>query len=206
MLLLVRRIAVLVIASLAVAGCTESEGTPAAPTVPTAVSTTTTTAPIDVSVIPPTIDGPYLTAVLAALDQVDGDATRMIVAAKNLTPAAADYLNAIYSDEALKQEADGWFESLADDPQLGGVRSNPGDRRTVVERVIAASPTCVWLAVQRDYSARNVEAVPTRIEYLALQPIDATNDPRKLNPTPWMITIDGFRADGKEPSNPCPAG
>ena len=143
MLPAVRVLAALLVGTVAVAGCRTSEGTPAEPTVPTAASTTATTAPIDVSVIPPTIDEPYLTAVLAALDEVDGEATRMIVAAKNITPASADYLNAIYSDESLQRETDGWFESLADDPELLGVRPDPGNRRTTVERVIAAAPHCV---------------------------------------------------------------
>lgn len=90
MLPAVRVLAALLVGTVAVAGCRTSEGTPAEPTVPTAASTTATTAPIDVSVIPPTIDEPYLTAVLAALDEVDGEATRMIVGAKNITPASAD--------------------------------------------------------------------------------------------------------------------
>ncbi|HVM05939.1 MAG TPA: hypothetical protein VM242_12275 [Acidimicrobiales bacterium] len=200
-----RGIVAVLVTTVAAAGCSGGKATPAEPTVPTAVSTSSTTAPIDVSVIPPTIDEPYLNAVLAALDEVDSEATRMIVAAKNLTPPAAEYLNAIYSDEAMRREADGWFESLADDPQLSGIRPNPGKRRTVVDRVIVASPGCVWMAVRRDYSARNVKAVPDRLEYIALRPLDSSNDPRKINPTAWMITTDGFRADGLEPSNPCPA-
>lgn len=201
----VRGAAAAVLILTALAGCTSSSGSTPDPTVPTAPSQSSTTAATpDVSVIPPAIDEPYLNAVLAALDEVDGDATRAIYEAKRLTPEAADLLNAIYSDEALQLEADGWFASLADDLELKGIRPNPGDRRTVVDRVIAASPSCVWLEVRRDYSARNVERSPSRPEYVALQPIDRSNDPRRVNPTPWMITVDGFRADGTEPSGPCP--
>jgi hypothetical protein len=199
----VRGIVAVLLTALAVAGCTESKGTPAEPTVPTAVSTSSTTAPIDVSVIPPTIDEPYLTAVLAALDEVDSEATRMIHAAKNITPAAADYLNAIYSDDEFKRQVDRWYASFAHDLELKGIRPSPGNRKTTIERIIAASPACVWLAIKRDYTAVNVNPVPDRIEYLGMRPLDAANDLRGVNPTAWMVIVDGYRQDGAEPSNPC---
>lgn len=199
----VRGIVAVLLTALVVAGCTESEGTPAEPSVPTAVSTSPTAAPIDVSVIPPTIDEPYLTAVLAALDEVDSEATRMIYAAKNITPAAADYLNAIYSDDEFKRQVDNWYLSLAEDLELKGIRPTPGNRKTSIERVIAASPSCVWVAVTRDYSAVNIDPGPDRVEYTALEPVDRANDPRRVNRTAWMITDDGFLDDGSEPPNPC---
>ena len=198
-----RTVATVVIAALAFAGCEKSEGAPPEPTVPTAPSTTSTTAPIDVSVIPPVIDEPYLTAVLAALDEVDSEATRMIHAAKNITPAAADYLNAIYSDDEFTRQADRWYDSLAEDVELKGIRPSPGNRVTEVERIIDARPDCVWLAVKRDYSAVNFDAGVDIVEYVALQPLDRSNDRRGVNRTSWMITTDGFRHDGTEPSNPC---
>lgn len=202
----VRAVAVVLVAGLAVAACDASDGSPAEPTVPTAPSTSPTTAPIDVSVIPPVIDEPYLTAVLAALDEVDGEATRMIVAAKNLTPAAADYLNAIYSDDEFTRQADVWYLSIADDLELKGIRSPPGNRKTKVDRIIAASPKCVWLAVKRDYSAVNVDPGPDDTEYVALQPLDRSNDLRQVNRTAWMITDDVLLEDRSEPENPCPPG
>lgn len=200
----VRGTVAVLITALAVTGCTRSEGTPAEPTVPTAVSTSSTTAPIDVSVIPPVIDEPYLTAVLAALDEVDSEATRMIVAAKNLTPAAADYLNAIYSDEEFTRQVDLWYASFAHDLELKGIRPSPGNRVTRIERIIDVSARCVWLAVKRDYSAVEFDPGPDRNEYVALQPLDRSNDLRGVNRTAWMITVDGFREDRSEPSNPCP--
>jgi len=90
---------------------------------------------------------------------VDSEATRMIVAAKNLTPAAADYLNAIYSDEEFTRQVDRFAEDL----RLGGIRPSPGNRVTTVERIIGASPSCVWLAVRRDYSAVNFDPGPRRV-------------------------------------------
>ena len=200
----VRGLAALVVVTLAVAGCTGSEGTPAEPTVPTAASTSSTTAAVDVSVIPQSIDEAYLTAVLAAIDEVDSEATRLIVAAKNLTPAAAEYLNAIYSDEEFTNQTELWYASFAEDLQLGGIRASPGNRKTTIERVIDASPICVWLAVRRDYSEVNLDPGPEDTEYVALRPLDRSNDPRGLNRTAWMITDDGMLADRSEPENPCP--
>jgi hypothetical protein len=197
------RIGVAVGIALVLAACAGGDDETPDPTVPTAVSTTSTTATPDVSVIPDRIDEPYLNAVLAALDQVDGDATRIIHSTKRLPPDAADLLNAIYSDEWFRVVTDNWFESLGMDPQLGGIRANPGNRRTTVERVISASPQCVWIAVRRDRSAVNVEPGPTRTEYVSLQPLDPENNKGNVNPTPWMITGDGYRQDGSEPSNPC---
>ncbi|MFP5375807.1 MAG: hypothetical protein ACLGIO_03365 [Acidimicrobiia bacterium] len=192
-----------VVVALAVAGCSQSAGAPPEATVPTAPPTSPTTAPVDVSVIPEVIDERYLTAVLAALDEVDSEATRMIVEAKNVTPAAADYLNAIYSDEETTRQVDRWIASFAHDPELGGIRPSPGNRVTTIDRVISASPSCVWLAVRRDYSAVNFDPGPDRVEYVALEPLDPTNDVRRVNRTAWMITTDGFRRDGAEPSDPC---
>ncbi|MGH9152373.1 MAG: hypothetical protein ACRD03_08265 [Acidimicrobiales bacterium] len=197
--------ATVLVVALAVAGCTQSAGAPPGATVPTAPPTSPTTAPVDVSVIPEVIDEAYLTAVLAALDEVHGESMRLIVAAKTVTPEAADYLNAIYGDEEFSLQVDLWYASFARDPELNGMRPSPGDRRTTIERIIAASPTCVFLAIKRDYSAAEFEPRPDRLEYVMLQPLDQSNDLRGVNPTAWMITLDGSRSDGAEPTNPCPS-
>lgn len=199
-----RPLAVLMVGALALPACSDGkDGGAADPTVPTAASTTATSAVPDVSVIPEKIDEAYLNAVLVALDEVDGQATRIIVATKRFPPEAADLLNSIYSDEAFDLEAEVWFDSIARDPELKGIRPNPGNRKTIVERLISASPSCVWMAVKRDYSARNFNPGPDRIEYVALQILDRSNDAQRRNTTPWMITTDGYRQDGTEPSNPC---
>jgi hypothetical protein len=173
------------------------------PTVPTAVSTSSTAAAPDVSVIPEKIDEPYLNAVLAALDKVDGDAVRIIHQTKRFPPEAADRLNAIYSDQRFQIQADAWFEAIADDPQLSAIKPNPGNRKTTVERVISSSPSCVFMAVSRDQSANSVTPGPSSTQYVGLRPLDTSNDPKHFNPTAWMMTVDGFNPDGSEPKNPC---
>lgn len=191
----------------ALSGCDDNAVSTADPTVPTAASSSTSsTAPApDVSAIPETIDEPYLNAVLAALDEVDGEATRIIKASKRIFPEAADVLNSIYSDEAVLIQTQNWADSIVRDPELGGVRPEPGNRRTTVERIIAASPTCVWLATKRDRSTVNVNPGPTRTTYIAMKPLDPSNDPNDVNRTAWMIVQEGLLSDGSEPPNPCPA-
>lgn len=208
---LVRTVAVATL-GLGLSACNDGGPAPADPTVPTAVSSSSsvaTTAPSsttktpDVSVIPATIDAAYLNAVLAALDEVDGQATRIIKADKRFSTAAADLLNAIYSDGAFSKQSEAWYSALSEDPDLTHLIANPGNRRTTVDRVLTASPQCVWIAVTRDHSASASSPAPPDDEYLTLRPLDRTNDPAKVNPSPWMIDAEGATKDGSEPSNPC---
>lgn len=194
------------VAAAVTAGCTGGGATPADPTVPTAASTTattTSTTTVGIATIPAVIDEPYLNRVLAALDEVDGMATRVIVAHKELVPEAAEILNAIYSDHEFTEQVDVWLNTLGRDPQLSGIRSDPGPRQTTVERLIVSSPRCVWLAVRRDYSATAAASTRASTEYVSLRPKGASNDPTHRNPTAWMIHVDGFNEDGSEPENQC---
>ena len=125
---LVRPVTVGGLAGVALAACTGGGATPAEPSVPTAVSSTSTasvasvatTAP-DVSAIPAKIDEAYLNAVLAALDEVDGQATRIIKAAKNVPVETTDLLNSIYSDKEALIQSKSRIDALVRDPQLAGL-------------------------------------------------------------------------------------
>lgn len=193
-------------AAVVLAGCSgEGEGN-VSPTVPSSVSTTSTTAVPDVSVIPEVINEAYLNAVLAALDAVNGEAVRIIVATKRFPPDAADHLNAIYSDEEFQIQAEAWLTALAKDRQLSSIKPDPGNRKTTVRRIISASRECVWSEVERDHSGSSTMPVTPRPQYVALRPLDRSNDPRKLNPTAWMIAVEGFNQDGSEPGNQCEDG
>ena len=185
--------------------CTGSGAKTPDPTVPTSATrpTTRTTAVADIATIPAVIDAPYLNRVLAALDGVETAAVRVILATKDVPPEAARIFNAIYSDEWFTREVNAWIDALGQDPKLSSIKDPPGDRRTTVNRLIATSPRCVWMAVNRDYTLSDVHP-RTRTEYVALQPLDHSNDPDHHNPTAWMITADGFQKDGSEPANPCP--
>lgn len=198
-----RRQIALVVGFVLLAGCTGGQAAAPDPTVPTRPATVPTTATPDVSKVPVSIDAAYVTAVLAALDEVDGRATRLIVSAKKVTPEAVDLLQAIYSHQQLENELAIWVSSIADDPGFTGVLPNPGSRRTAVKEILAVRPNCLWLAVGRDYSKVNVVPGPDRTEYVALQPIDRVDDPGHVNPTPWTMTVNGLRRDGTPPSSPC---
>lgn len=177
------------------------------PTVPTAVpSSTSSTAPAapDITVVPAIIDEPYVNAVLAALDEIDGRATRIIVSTKSVPKEALTLLQAIFGTEQFLLESGSWLESLRQDPQLTNVRPDAGARVTTAERIIAASRSCIWLAVRRDRSGVNVDPGPSRTEYVELRPVDRANDPGGFNRTPWAIVDDGRTEDDSEPANPCP--
>lgn len=176
-------------------------------TVPTAVSSSTSSTAVaapDITVVPATIDEPYVNAVLAALDEIDGRATRMIVATKTVPEEALGLLRAILGNDEFLIESREWVDALARDPQGTGFHPNPGNRLTTVERILTRSPTCIWMAVQRDRSKVNIDPGPVRTEYVALERLEASNDPTRTNATPWAILVDGLAADGSEPANPCP--
>ncbi|MDP9071259.1 MAG: hypothetical protein M3N68_08225 [Actinomycetota bacterium] len=178
----------------------EDEADPGA-TVPTEVTTSTTV--IDVSTIPAVIDEAYLNRVLEALDAVDGMATKIIVERKRFPPDAAALLHSIYDDEEFQDQVEIWAKTLASNPELSSFNPNPGNRRTIVQRIISRSSDCVWMAVSRDYSAAARDAPAARTEYIALRPTNHARDPKRLNPTAWIITFDGFNEDGSEPAGQC---
>ena len=168
-------------------------------TVPKATSTTT---PADPYAVPPTIDAAYLNKVFAALERVDGDATRAVVASKDFVPDAAKRLRAIYAEEEFKEQVDLWLDIVIK-KQFDRFNTPPGDRSSVVEKVMTGRPDCVYVAVRRDYAAVAVTPPAADVEYVALRPADDGRDPFELNPTPWMISSEGYRSDGAVPRDPC---
>ncbi|MGI8684408.1 MAG: hypothetical protein ACR2MO_04855 [Acidimicrobiales bacterium] len=204
-----RLASLLLVVAAATAACKSGGDATADPTVPIAVSTSTantssTTSVADIATIPDVIDAPYMNRVLAALDKVDTSAVRVIVETKDVPQRVAELYNSIYNDEWFTLKIDSWISALEEDRELSTIRRPVGDRVTTVDRLIATSPGCVWMAVKRDYSQTDVAPGEPRTEYLALQPLDPSNDPNHHNPTAWMITTDGTNNEGREPANPCP--
>jgi hypothetical protein len=148
-------------------------------TVPRATTTT------DPYAVPATIDIPYLNRVFLALDHIDGDARRMILAAKRITPQAADLLHSIVTDAEFKVQADIWNDFI--DQGAPGMRADPGDRKTTVLRVIRAGASCVALDVQRNYNAIRVEPKDPSATKVSLVRRAAVPP----NPTPWAIAGEG---------------
>lgn len=163
-------------------------------TVPPAAPTTTT--PADPYAVPATIDAAYLNRVFAALDHVDGDAARIIVANKQLERDAADRLAAIYSRDEFTAQTNAWLDLLG---RLNEVKSPPGDRKTTTKRIIVGQATCVFAEVERDYSALATSPKPPSTVFLSL----TATASKALNPTPWVIDFVGTRSDGTQPTSPC---
>jgi hypothetical protein len=160
-----------------------------------------TTVAADPYAVPATIDAAYLNRVFLALEEIDGQATRLILENKAYVPEAALRLNAIYGKEEFDAQTNLWVDLI--NQGLTGFKSPAGNRRTITERVLTATPQCVYAAVVRDYSAISQSPPPNSVEYVALRPLDHSRDSKRLNPTPWMIVKEGYRSDGSVPPDPC---
>jgi|SRR5581483_7560148 len=169
------------------------------PTVPPTAPTTTT--PANPYAIPATIDAAYVDRVLKALDHVDGDATRLIVGHRQLVPDAARRLSAIYGADEFTAQTNIWLDML--DKGLADAQANPGDVRTTVNRVLTARSNCVFVHVLRDFSKVAKNGPTASSDYLVLSPLDRKRDPNAFNPTPWVISREGYNSNESEPTNPC---
>lgn len=169
------------------------------PTLATLPPTTTTTDPY---AVPATIDVAYVNRVLAGLDQVMGDAGRSLVHSRTVTAEIYDRLRSIYAENSLLQLV---VESVEDEirKNFSGYKPNPGDRVTTVTRVITAQSSCIFVRVQRDYSAMSPDAGTTDPQWVALRPLEQSRDPHQYNRTSWAMIYDGFTPDGSQPANPC---
>ena len=194
-------LAVAVIASLlgACSGGDDDAG-PAA-TVPVEQSTTSTTAAVDVSAIPAVIDEAYVNRVLAALDAVDGEATRIIVHNRRLVPEATARLRAIYDEAEFRKQVEAWLMELQ--KGLQGLRPDPGPRKTTVMRVLEKADDCILSSVTQDFSASAIRDEPPNVAYVLLVPLDRSRDRSGLNPTAWMIHEEGYNRDGSVPQGLC---
>ncbi len=183
-------------------GDDDADLVPAA-TVGTAPTTTSTTArPIDVAVIPDDpaqIDEDYVQAVVDALFAVDAEATKIFVATKTLDERGIDYLEAIYTEDEVERQVNAWFQSLAQraDELLPGALLND------VQRVIDVAPDCVYLEVLRSYERTTTRDAPERSIYIGLTPKIESDDTTGLNPTAWIMFMDGLGEDTFQPENPC---
>lgn len=176
--------------ALALVGACSSSGSneTADTTVPTAPPETTTTAAGDPFAIPDVIDEAYVNRVLAALDQIDGDVLRSVVANGGINPEVPTMLRAIYNDPQYEEELDGLRRVLS--RGLDNFKNPPGNRKSFVERLIEARRDCVFVEVKTD-SSEVLKTVPpeppNEVEIFTLRPTADGADPTGLNPTPWSV-------------------
>lgn len=168
-------------------------------TVPTLPPQTTTTNPY---AVPAVIDVAYVNRVLAGLDAAQGDLTRLVVNAKTITPEAIDRMKALY---ATPQRIQNDIDLFQDDMRAGFSNYLPhlGDVKTMATQLITARPSCIYVKVDRDYSAVSRSPDPRyRAQWIALRSIASVN--LTYNPTAWSLLYDGFESNFQAPSaDPC---
>lgn len=153
--------------------------------------TTTTTAPADPYAIPDVIDEAYVNRVLAALDQIDGDAVREVVSKGAVTFESLERIRAIYNDPEYDQQSAGLQDLVSED--RGKFKIPPGNRLTKVFRLTHISPTCIVADVKVDFSEVVVSppiTEPGEFQLLILERTQTGADPKRLNPTSWSIAHD----------------
>lgn len=162
-------------ALLLAAGCS---GSHRAASPPTSVSAA------DPYAVPAVISVAYVNSVFAALFHVYGDATRSLVASRNVTSTVRADLASIFSPSLLQQQLAAAELSLRG--PINNVRPDPGDGSVTVERLLSATSNCIFVETRTNLSKVLIKPTrPAASEYYELtQRSDAT---ASVNPTPWII-------------------
>ena len=192
---------IILAASAACSGSSADKASPTA-TVATEPAPTTTTDPY---AVPATIDVAYVNQVLAGLDRVMGDVTRLVVRTRTIPPEAYEALRAAYKDPDFLQIQIDNFQS---DMRKGfaSYKSEPGNQVTTVTQMLTADHKCIFARVQRSYAEITVQgSSDPHILWVALQPSDPARDPNFYNRTHWAYIYDGFPPDRSQPADPCAA-
>jgi hypothetical protein len=198
-----RRVILALAAMLLLTACSPKSTGAATPsaTVATEPARTTTTGPYD---IPPVIDAAYVNRVLAGLDAVYGDVTRMVVSTKRLPPEALARLRAIYDDPGVLQLKIDAIQTVGL-TQLSQLRSNPGNQLTMIGNLITVRPNCVFASVTRDFTQVVPNASGVDHLWVALVPLNPVQDPNHYNLTAWAYRYEGFPPSRTQPTDPCAA-
>ncbi len=167
------------------------------PTLP-APSTTTT---IDVSKVPPTIDVPYVQAVMDTLDQLTGDAVRAFVAQGGLNKEWYETFRAVF-DEPFFSSIESDFGRYAADG-LKPLRQSPGNPTTKVKRIVDSSPGCVVAEVDRTYGPIYTTPPGDPEGFIQLRSKKRERDPVSKNTTAWSIVADVDAQGAQIPKDPC---
>lgn len=191
----------LVVASVVAAACGGGDDEPLGPTATVPQGTTTT----DPYAVPAVIDEAYVNRVLAGLDQVYGDALRLVVASRTLPGDALARVESVYAGDVLKAVRASINATASGDQAT--FAQPPGNRITTVVQLLEANPACIFAEISRDY--RNVtndeyDAEPVS-QWVVLRPGATYGIATGYNATGWVYTFDGVDEDGTGPEVPCPA-
>lgn len=167
---------------------------------PTTAATTAATHP---STVPPAFDIAEVSKVIAGLDAAVGDVTRLVVRTRTISEEALQRIEALYDGGWAMQIVLSGFQ--ADMRQnFAGYGPNPGNKRSTVTKIISATPSCIFVRVERDYTGVSPGAFATAdVQWVGLKPLDASRDPRGLNQTGWAFFYEGFPPDRSEPKDQC---
>jgi hypothetical protein len=167
---------------------------------------TTTSAPLgpEAYAIPDVIDQAYVQRVVSAYDKVLGDAIRLLKREGQVTDDFRKHILAIYTAQEFEFQQQAWLETVAAG-RLEETPERPGDPVTTVGPLVEATPTCIITRAEQDdsanYTGQSVES--PQDDYLVLVRKRPDRDPLGLNPTPWVMSFDGFKEDNTVPRNSC---
>jgi hypothetical protein len=150
---------------------------------------------------PAAIDEAYVERVLNALYHVEGDAVRLMIDARGMSPEAERLLRSLYTQESVQPVLDSYrSEAAAGFPTA---RSPLGDVTIDVDRLFTATPSCIFASGRRDFSRANtVQVDPNLVDFVWLVPAEPG---QTANPTPWRIQRQTYRTDGLEERDQCAA-
>jgi hypothetical protein len=187
-----------VVAGMLLSGACGSKEEPLGPTATVPQATTTT----DPYAVPAVIDEAYVNRVLAGLDQAVGDVTRLVVSSRTIPREAVERLKALYVGRSLQLSVDLYQDDIFNN--FEGYRESPGNQATTLVRLIDVNPGCIFAQVNTDFSAVSLYPDPALSNaWVALVPLDDSQDPNGYNPTRWAFASEGFRKDLSQPENPC---
>jgi len=171
-------------------------------TVATEPARTTTTNPY---AVPAVIDVAYVNRVLAGLDAVMGDVTRLVATTKTIRPEAYDRMKSVFPDnDRLQRAIDSFQRDLRNN--LTGYKPNPGNKTSTVTDLITASPGCIFTEVRRNYSAVSTSpSAELEVQWIGLRPLDPARDPYGYNATRWVYVYERVPPNHAQPPNPCTA-
>jgi hypothetical protein len=183
----------LCVASLGLAACSSTKPHASQPVAPTP---STVAKPADPYAIPAVITPAYVDTVFAALNHVDGNASRLLLADRTVNERVTSILRSIYNDPLYAEQVKIAGQSLQGN--LSDVRHPVGDIRTTVVQLISSSPACIFVRTSSDFSAVVTDpGPPAESEYFELRPTQRDDNSAALNPTPWSLT---FNADYLTPT------
>lgn len=200
-----RRVTAVAAACVLVAGgCTHHAASSADPPTSTTVpASSTTPTSIDVTKVPPVIDLGYVTEVMKAINHIEGDAARHLLVAKQVDATVKRDLASIFAEDrynaaiaAFNTNVQSGVDSIFANP--------PGDPVTTVTSIYSMSGRCVVAAAETDFSPifkSPAKPLPNAVVQLT-QKAPGT-DPDHLNPTPWVVEVDGVPNAGTDLARAC---